>query len=80
MGYPPGVRENGGQYTHAALWVAMAFARMGEGRRAVEILQMLNPIEHGFMYGGALHTMTGLGTIDIPISVIDTIFAARAGS
>jgi cyclic beta-1,2-glucan synthetase len=46
MGYPPGVRENGGQYTHAALWVAMALARMGEGRRAVEVLQMLNPIEH----------------------------------
>jgi cyclic beta-1,2-glucan synthetase len=46
MGYPPGVRENGGQYTHAALWVAMAFARSGEGGRAVEILQMLNPIEH----------------------------------
>jgi cyclic beta-1,2-glucan synthetase len=45
-GYPPGVRENGGQYTHAALWVAMAFARMGDGRRAVDILQMLNPIEH----------------------------------
>ena len=34
MGYPPGVRENGGQYTHAALWVAMAFARMGDGRSA----------------------------------------------
>jgi cellobiose phosphorylase len=46
MGYPPGVRENGGQYTHAALWVAMAFARMGEGERAVEVLQTLNPIEH----------------------------------
>jgi cellobiose phosphorylase len=46
MGYPPGVRENGGQYTHAALWVAMAMARMGEGRRAVDVLQMLNPIEH----------------------------------
>jgi cellobiose phosphorylase len=46
MGYPPGVRENGGQYTHAALWVAMAFARMGDGARAVEVLQMLNPIEH----------------------------------
>jgi cellobiose phosphorylase len=46
MGYPPGVRENGGQYTHAALWVAMAFARMGDGSRAVEVLQMLNPIEH----------------------------------
>jgi cyclic beta-1,2-glucan synthetase len=46
MGYPPGVRENGGQYTHAALWVAMAFARLGEGAKAVAILQLLNPIEH----------------------------------
>jgi cellobiose phosphorylase len=46
MGYPPGVRENGGQYTHAAVWAAMAFARMGDGERAVEVLQMLNPIEH----------------------------------
>jgi cyclic beta-1,2-glucan synthetase len=46
MGYPPGVRENGGQYTHAAVWVAMAFARMGDGGSAVEVLQMLNPIEH----------------------------------
>jgi cellobiose phosphorylase len=46
MGYPPGVRENGGQYTHAAIWVAMAFARMGAGERAVEVLQMLNPVEH----------------------------------
>ena len=33
-GYPPGVRENGGQYTHAALWLAMAFARKGDGNRA----------------------------------------------
>jgi cyclic beta-1,2-glucan synthetase len=46
MGDPPGVRENGGQYTHAALWVAMAFARLGDGRRAVEILEMLNPVDH----------------------------------
>jgi len=46
MGYPPGVRENGGQYTHAALWVAMAYARMGDGDRAVRVLQMINPIEH----------------------------------
>jgi cyclic beta-1,2-glucan synthetase len=46
MAYPPGVRENGGQYTHAALWVAMAFARLGKGARAIEVLQMLNPIEH----------------------------------
>src|SRR5437773_10979243 len=46
MGYPPGVRENGGQYTHSAIWVAMAFARLGEGARAVGVLQALNPIAH----------------------------------
>lgn len=45
-GYPPGVRENGGQYTHAALWMAMAFARRGDGATAVRLLQMINPIEH----------------------------------
>jgi len=45
-GYPPGVRENGGQYTHAAIWLAMAMARRGEGTRAAGILRMLNPIEH----------------------------------
>jgi cyclic beta-1,2-glucan synthetase len=46
QGYPPGVRENGGQYTHAAIWLAMALARHGDGTRAVKILRMLNPIEH----------------------------------
>ncbi|HYW83876.1 MAG TPA: glycosyl transferase, partial [Spirochaetia bacterium] len=45
-GYPPGVRENGGQYTHAALWFAMALARRGDGERAARILRLLNPIEH----------------------------------
>jgi cyclic beta-1,2-glucan synthetase len=45
-GYPPGVRENGGQYTHAAAWVAMAFARRGDGDKAVRLLRMLNPVEH----------------------------------
>lgn len=43
-GYPPGVRENGGQYTHAAVWVAMAFAKRGQGDKAMHILQMINPI------------------------------------
>jgi len=43
--YPPGVRENGGQYTHAAVWLAMALARQGAGGRAVEILRMINPVE-----------------------------------
>jgi cyclic beta-1,2-glucan synthetase len=46
MGYPPGIRENGGQYTHGSLWLAMAWARLGEGDRAVRLLQMMNPIEH----------------------------------
>jgi cyclic beta-1,2-glucan glucanotransferase len=46
-GYLPGVRENGGQYTHAAIWVAMAFARLGDAGRAWEILRMINPVYHG---------------------------------
>ena len=45
-GYPPGLRENGGQYTHAALWVVMAMARRGSGDEAVELFHMLNPINH----------------------------------
>jgi cyclic beta-1,2-glucan synthetase len=45
-GYPPGVRENGGQYTHGALWLALALARQGEGDRAGTLLRLLNPIEH----------------------------------
>jgi len=45
-GYVPGVRENGGQYTHAAVWVVMAFAALGDGNRAGELFAMLNPIHH----------------------------------
>ena len=45
-GYPPGIRENGGQYTHAAIWTIWAFAQMGQGDRAVELFNMLNPITH----------------------------------
>ena len=44
QGYPPGVRENGGQYTHAAAWVVMAFARLGDGDLASELFSLLNPI------------------------------------
>jgi cyclic beta-1,2-glucan synthetase len=43
-GYIPGVRENGGQYTHAALWMVMALARLGYGDEAVELFHMINPI------------------------------------
>ncbi|MBC7815447.1 MAG: cyclic beta 1-2 glucan synthetase, partial [Planctomycetaceae bacterium] len=46
-GYVPGVRENGGQYTHAAIWTVMAFAEMGDHRRAWELFSMINPINHG---------------------------------
>ena len=46
-GYVPGVRENGGQYTHAAVWAAMAFAEEGDGERAWELFRMLNPVGHG---------------------------------
>jgi cyclic beta-1,2-glucan synthetase len=45
-GYLPGVRENGGQYTHAALWAVMALAQLGNGDEAVELFHMLNPINH----------------------------------
>jgi cyclic beta-1,2-glucan synthetase len=45
-GYPPGVRENGGQYTHAALWTVMAMARLGSGDEAVELFHMINSINH----------------------------------
>ncbi len=45
-GYPPGIRENGGQYTHASAWAALAFAMQGNGDKAAELLSMLNPINH----------------------------------
>jgi cellobiose phosphorylase len=46
-GYVPGVRENGGQYTHGAIWAAMAFAEMGDTDRAWELFSLINPIHHG---------------------------------
>ncbi|MEP6504146.1 MAG: cyclic beta 1-2 glucan synthetase, partial [Betaproteobacteria bacterium] len=45
-GYVPGVRENGGQYTHGAIWAAMAFAASGDARRSWDIVDMINPINH----------------------------------
>jgi len=45
-GYVPGVRENGGQYTHAAVWAVMAFARLGDCGRAWELARMINPVNH----------------------------------
>ncbi len=45
-GYLPGIRENGGQYTHAAIWTAWAFAKLGQGDRATQLFRLLNPISH----------------------------------
>ena len=45
-GYVPGVRENGGQYTHAAVWAAMAFAALGDAQRTHELFAMINPLNH----------------------------------
>jgi cyclic beta-1,2-glucan synthetase len=51
-GYIPGVRENGGQYTHAALWTLIAFAMLGDGDRAGELFALLNPINHASTRAG----------------------------
>jgi cyclic beta-1,2-glucan synthetase len=52
-GYPPGLRENGGQYTHAALWLIMAIARRGNGDEAVELFHLVNPVNHTRSAAGA---------------------------
>jgi cyclic beta-1,2-glucan synthetase len=51
-GYVPGVRENGGQYTHAALWTVIAYALLGDGDRAGELFALLNPINHASTRAG----------------------------
>jgi len=51
-GYLPGVRENGGQYTHAAVWYVMARAKLGDGERAAELFAMINPINRASTRGG----------------------------
>jgi cyclic beta-1,2-glucan synthetase len=53
-GYPPGIRENGGQYTHAALWSVMAFAGLGQGDKAAQLFSLLNPINHARSRAGVL--------------------------
>jgi cyclic beta-1,2-glucan synthetase len=51
--YPPGIRENGGQYTHGAIWAVIAWAMLGEGNRAMELFNILNPIYHAQSYTDA---------------------------
>ncbi len=46
-GYPPGIRENGGQYTHGTIWSIFAFAKLGQGDKACELFSILNPVRHG---------------------------------
>ena len=48
----PGVRENGGQYTHAAVWTLIAYAALGDGDRAGELFTLLNPISHASTRAG----------------------------
>ncbi|MEN6317825.1 MAG: glucoamylase family protein [Syntrophaceae bacterium] len=68
-GYVPGVRENGGQYTHSAIWAAMAFAAMGDNKRAWELLTMINPVNHG-------GSVEGIGTYKVePYVVAADVYA-----
>ncbi|MBK6508008.1 MAG: glycosyl transferase [Haliea sp.] len=52
--YPPGIRENGGQYTHAAAWAVIAFAELGDGDKAGELYALLNPINHSLTQEDAM--------------------------
>ena len=54
-GYVPGVRENGGQYTHAALWVVLAHLLRGDGDEASALLDLINPINHSLTREAAEH-------------------------
>ena len=68
-GYVPGVRENGGQYTHGAIWAAMAFAALGDGARAWELTAMINPVNHA-------RTPTGCATYKVePYVVAADVYA-----
>ncbi len=64
-GYPPGLRENGGQYSHAAMWTILALARLGAGDEAVEMFHLVNPINHARerataeRYGGEPYVLAG---------------------
>ncbi len=69
-GYVPGVRENGGQYTHAAVWAAMAFAALGERERAWELLRMINPVNRAL-------SKEGLASYKVePYVVVADVYAA----
>jgi cyclic beta-1,2-glucan synthetase len=70
--YPPGLRENGGQYTHAAMWTTLAFALMGDGDRAGELFSLLNPINHA-------STRTGIHRYKVePYVVCADVYSAES--
>jgi cellobiose phosphorylase len=69
-GYVPGARENGGQYTHGAIWAAMAFAALGDPTRAWELTGMINPVNHS-------RTAEGLATYKVEPYVIAADIHAR---
>ena len=70
-GYVPGVRENGGQYTHAAIWTAMAFAALGDRKRAWELLTMINPVNHAL-------SLEAVGTYKVePYVVAADVYAVK---
>ena len=69
-GYPPGIRENGGQYTHAALWAVMAFAALGDGESAAGLFALLNPIAHAATPAGVQRYKTE------PYAVAADVYAA----
>jgi cyclic beta-1,2-glucan synthetase len=56
-GYPPGIRENGGQYSHAAAWTVLALAKLGDGNRALEVWSMINPIARSSSRADAIRYM-----------------------
>ncbi|WP_145561805.1 GH36-type glycosyl hydrolase domain-containing protein [Yersinia aldovae] len=62
-GYPPGLRENGGQYSHAAMWAILAFAALGEGDKAHRLFALLNPVNHG-------NTATGIARYKVEPYVV----------
>ena len=71
-GYVPGVRENGGQYTHGAIWAAMAFAALGDRERAWELATMINPVNHA-------RTPEGVATYKVePYVVAADVYARGA--
>ena len=77
--YPPGIRENGGQYTHAACWALLALARLGDAERAWTLLDALLPASHADTPEKARRYRAEPYTIAADISACDPTYAGRAG-